>query len=163
MRRHGSPQQLEAIRVRAIELHDEGLEVVEIAEAVGRSTRSVKNWIAAFCKRGMAGIAAKKHPGATPKLTKQQRNGLQRRLMNGAVSNGFATEMWTAPRVRQLILDVYGVEYHVNYVPDLLRSLGFTRQKPTRRARERSEDGIVEWIHRDWPRIKKKHAVATPA
>ncbi|WP_223840269.1 winged helix-turn-helix domain-containing protein [Saccharopolyspora pogona] len=33
--------------------------------------------------------------------------------------------------------------------------LGWSAQRPARRARERDEDGIATWIAEDWPRIKK--------
>lgn len=148
--------------MRAIGLHEQGYKTAEIARKTGRSTRSVQAWIAAFAKRGQAGIAAKKHPGAKPKLAKRQRNGLQKRLIRGAVANGFATQVWTAPRVRQLIQEVYGVEYHVGYVPSLLKALGFTRKKPAERARERDDAAVAEWVRRDWPRIKKKRRSAEP-
>jgi hypothetical protein len=34
--------------------------------------------------------------------------------------------------------------------------MGWTPQKPERRARERDEKAILHWIKVDWPHIKKK-------
>lgn len=75
--------------------------------------------------------------------------------MNGARTEGFDSDLWTCPRVRQVILRRYGVDYHVDSLPYLLKSLGFSCQKPQLKAVERDEEAIATWIARDWPRIKK--------
>ena len=58
-------------------------------------------------------------------------------------------------RVRQVIHREFGVTYHVDHVGRLLHALGFTPQKPRRKARERDEAAIEHWRREDWPRIKK--------
>ena len=105
---------------------------------------------------GMKALKAKPHPGAKPKLTERQKQRLVKILLRGARKAGYATELWTCPRVVEVIERKFGVTYHVNYVPQLLRSLGWTPQKPERRARERDEAAIARWRIRDWPRIKKE-------
>jgi len=156
MRRHGSPQELERVRREAVALASQGVKVAQIAAALDRSPRTVEKWLAQARKGGPDAVAATPHPGRKPKLSAQQRRGLQQQLLKGARSQGWSTDLWTAPRVQQLIRQKYGVEYHVNYIPTLLKSLGWTRQKPERRARERDEAAVERWVHVDWPRIKKK-------
>lgn len=107
---------------------------------------------------GPEAVAAISHPGSSPKLSARQRQGLQRQLLKGAQAQGWTTDWWTAPRVQALIQQRYGVDYHVNYIPTLLKTLGWTRQKPERRAGERDEEAIQTWFHQDWPRIKKRSA-----
>lgn len=158
MRRHGSPQELERVRREAFALYEQGISCDQIAEALDRSVRTVHRWVAKARQQGVEALAAKPHAGAKPKLTTRQRNGLRCQLLKGAKAHGFETDFWTAARVHQLIFQRYGVEYHVNYVPDLLKKLGFSRQQPVRRARERDEKEIGRWIAEDWPRIKKKRA-----
>lgn len=156
MRRHGSPQDLEAVRLKAIELHQKGMQADEIALALDRSRRWLQLTLQQFRKHGNAGIRLKPCPGAKPKLSAKQRRSLLKRLLQGARANGFETDLWTGPRVRELILRKYGVAYHVEYVPRLLSQLGLSCQKPTRRAKQRDEAGIASWVHRDWERIKKE-------
>ncbi len=156
MRRHGSPQELERVRREAVALAAQGVKRSQIAAALDRSPRTVEKWLAQARKAGPDAVAATPHPGREPKLSARQRRGLQLQLLKGAQAHGWSTDLWTAPRVQQLIRQKYSVEYHVNYVPTLLKSLGWTRQKPERRARERDEAAIERWIHVDWPRIKKK-------
>lgn len=158
MRRQGSPQELERVRREAVALAAQGVKRSQIAAALDRSPRTVETWLAKARRDGPEAVAATPHPGRASKLSAQQRRGLLQQLLKGAQAHGWSTDLWTAPRVQSLIEQKYGVTYHVNYVPTLLKSLGWTRQKPERRARERDEAAIEHWVHVDWPRIKKKSA-----
>ncbi len=42
----------------------------------------------------------------------------------------------------------------------ILRAMGWTLQRPERRAAERDEDAIARWVKTDWPRIRQKRAPA---
>jgi transposase len=155
MRPLGSPKQLERRRRRALELLQEGFSPVEVARAVGVDRRSVRRWRAAFEKQGEEALVAKPAPGRPPKLSAKARDRLQGLLVEGARANGFPTDLWTCPRVAQLIRRRFRVTYHVDHVCRLLRSLGWSPQKPERRARERDEEAIRRWVKKDWPRVKK--------
>lgn len=158
MRRQGSPQTLELVRREAVSLSRQGVPPQQIAAALNRHVRTVYSWLEAARNQGMKGVAARIHPGSSPKLSVEQRQVLAQRLLQGAQAQGFSTDLWTAPRVQRLIREQFDVEYHVNYVPTLLKMLGFTPQKPECRARERNEAEIAHWRACDWPRIKKKRA-----
>ena len=156
MRTHGSAQQLEQRRRKAVALLEEGCTPQEVVRRLGVSLRSVFRWRKAVEDEGTAALAAVPHPGRAPFLSVDQREDLVKRLVEGAGSQGFDSDLWTCPRVKLLIEREYGVSYHVDYLPRLLRSLGFTPQKPTRRAVERDEELIETWVRKDWPRIKKR-------
>lgn len=47
----------------------------------------------------------------------------------------------------------FQVEYRVDHIGRLLPSLGWTPQKPKRRARERDEERIRGWVRKVWPRV----------
>jgi len=47
-----------------------------------------------------------------------------------------------------------GVRHHPGHVWRLLRRLGWSPQRPTRRASERDEVEIARWRAEEWPRIK---------
>jgi hypothetical protein len=68
------------------------------------------------------------------------------------------TDLWTCPRVGWLIEQQFGVHYHPAHVSRMLHGLGFSPQKPARRAIERNEERIRAWIEQDWPRVKKRRA-----
>jgi transposase len=163
MRTHGSAEQLERRRREAVALLDQGLSVATVARRVGAAERSVRHWRQTAKDRGEAALAAVPHPGKPPKLSAHQREGLRKRLLKGARSEGFDTDLWTCPRVKEVIRRRYGVDYHVDALPYVLKSLGFTCQKPQLKAAERDEAAIATWIARDWPRIKKSRAPAGQA
>ena len=94
-------------------------------------------------------------PGRPPKLDARSKEKLRRLLLKGAEAHGFPTDLWTCPRVAELIRRTFRVSYHVDHVGRLLRTLGWSPQKPERRARERDEQAIQRWVRVDWPRVKK--------
>lgn len=55
-----------------------------------------------------------------------------------------------------LIRDRLGVDYHVDHVGRLLHALGWSPQKPARRALKCDEEAIARWIEEEWPRVKKR-------
>ena len=158
MRPHGSPEELERRRLRAISLLKEGYQPVEVARMLGVDRRSVRRWKAAFQKQGARAMKARPTPGRPLKLTTKERRKLERHLLKGAQSAGFPTDLWTCPRVVELIEKQFGVTYHADHVGRVLRSLGWSPQKPERRARERDEQRIQRWVKQDWSDIKKKQS-----
>jgi len=158
MRPPGSPQDLERRRHRAIKLLKEGHPPVEVARMVGCDRRSVRRWNAAFRKGGGEAIKARPSPGRPPRLDEKDKRRLEEALLKGAKAAGFPTDLWTCPRVAQLIFDRFGLRYHVDHIGRLLHALGWSPQKPQRRAVERDEDEIRRWVKEEWPRVKKRCA-----
>jgi transposase len=110
-------------------------------------------------KHAQAGLNAKPHPGGSqPKLTLAQRQHLIALLRQGARAHGFRNELWTLARVATIIERRFGVTYCPSGTWHLLRRLGWSAQKPQRRARERDEQAIAKWPSEDWVRIKKSQA-----
>ena len=59
-------------------------------------------------------------------------------------------------RVAGVIEKLTGVRYASTQTWTILRQrLGWTRQRPARRAAERDDAAIEAWVKRDWPRIKR--------
>jgi transposase len=156
MRTPGSPESLERRRKRALKLLGEGLLPVEVARKLGVDRRSVRYWRAAFEKRGEQGLAAKPVPGRPLKLDARGRKKLEKLLRRGAMTSGYPTDLWTCRRVAEVIRREFGVRYHEDHIGRLLRAMGWSPQKPERRARERDEAAIQRWVETDLPRIKKK-------
>ncbi len=160
MRPTGSPEELERRRLRALALLKEGLLPSEVARRVGVDRRSVRRWKAAARQRGEVGVRAKPAPGRPSKLTAQHKRRLEALLLKGPQAAGFDTDLWTCPRVAELVQRRFGVDYHVDHVGRLLHDLGWSPQLPARHAVERDEAAIQRWVHGTWPRVKKTPAVA---
>jgi len=156
MRPPGSPEELQRRRERAVSLLRQGYRPVEVAHMVGVDRRSVRRWKAACRERGRKALRAKPVPGRPRKLDALAVKGLARDLLAGSQAAGFPTDLWTCPRIAQLIQTRWGIHYDVSGVWRLLRSLGWTPQKPERRGAERNEREIRRWMKNEWPRIKKK-------
>jgi transposase len=156
MRTKGSPDELEHRRRLAVQRSLEGYSADEIAEFLGVSPRTVWRWIASYRDRGPEGLTARPVPGRPPKLTVTQEKIALRWLRGSPVEHGFATELWTAPRLAQLINEEFAIRFNPRSLSAWLRDRGFTPQKPERVPRERDPGAIVAWLASDWPRIKKK-------
>jgi transposase len=155
MRPRGSPELLEQRRRRAVDLLEEGWAPCEVARELGVDRRSVRRWRASHEAYGTEGLAAKPVPGRPSKLTESNRAKLEEILLQGARAAGYPTNLWTCARVAELIRRRFRVRYHPHHVARLLRAMGFSPQKPERRARERNEDEIQRWVKEEWPRVKK--------
>ena len=69
---------------------------------------------------------------------------------------GFSTELWTLRRVGAVIERLHGVRFSQTQVWRILGALGFSPQKPDKRAIERDEDAVRHWKRYRWPALKKK-------
>ncbi len=155
MRPQGSPKSLEDRRCRAVVFLKQKLSLHEIARRIGCHASSVLRWRNALRSGGQDALKAKPAPGRPPRLTLKQKNRLVRILMQGATAHGYRTELWTTQRIADLIERRLGVKYHRNHVGKLLHQIGWSHQKPERRALERDETAIAEWKRSVWPRVKK--------
>jgi transposase len=61
-----------------------------------------------------------------------------------------------------LIKSEFGVSYRPDHIGRLMHDLGWTPQKPERRALEHNEEEIERWKQKEWPRIKKCHKAGRP-
>jgi transposase len=156
MRTIGSPAELERRRHLAVERVREGYTAEEVADFLGVDPSSVRRWVAAFGRQGAAGLAARPASGRPRKLTTTQEKIALRWLADNPTDHGFATELWTAPRLGLLIEQEFGVHFHPDYLTTWLRQRGYTPQLPRRVPRERDEREIARWLAEDWPRIKRK-------
>jgi len=155
MRPYGSAKQLERRRRKAMKLLEEGFSMNEVGRRIGAAPISVKRWRDQRDKNGDQALAPKPVPGRPPKLDPRQKKKLLKILLKGAIRNGYRTELWTTARIVEIIEANFGVKYHRDHIGRLMKSLGWSWQKPERRALERDEEKIEKWKREDWPRIKK--------
>jgi transposase len=94
-------------------------------------------------------------------LDERQCQALSRLLVAGARQAGFATELWTVKRVRAVVQREFGVQYSPTGCWELLRGLGFSPQKPEKRATQRDEQAILAWKRKTWLELKRKRTART--
>jgi transposase len=116
----GTPAELERRRRRAVELLDQGESPTVIARILGVHRPSLYRWRQAARSRP-DGLAAKPHLGPAPRLSDAQLAQLERLLLRGATAHGWANELWTAPRVAEVIRRHFGVALHPEHVRKILK------------------------------------------
>ena len=146
----------EARRMRAWELKQAGWKPIKIAEALGVTRGAVSQW---FKRAEVEGVEAlRKRTGAGPKpgLSELDLKRLEQHLVQGAEAHGFRGEVWTRPRVGEVIKREFGLSYTPEHVGNLLKKMGWSRQKPLHRASQRDEAAIEQWRSQKWDMLKKK-------
>jgi transposase len=152
MRPIGTAAELERRRRHAVRLLERGESPTTVARSLGVARPTLYRWKQQAQRPG--GLASKPHPGPTPRLSDEQLRELDGLLRQGAKAHGWHNQLWTAARVAQLIRHHFGVALHPDHVRRFLRArLGWTSQKPQRKARERDEDEIARWVQQEFPRL----------
>lgn len=153
---------LEQRRLHAAELFEQGLIPAEIARRVGVRHQIVSQWRKAWRQGGRDALRSGGPVGRKARLTAEQLQTVNAALLAGPVVFGYSTDVWTLPRVAEVIHRVTGIAYHPRYVWYLLRQqLHWTWQRPARRAIERDEGAIRDWVKQRWPQLKKRRGART--
>jgi len=146
---------LEKRRLEAARLFAQGSSRAEVARLLEVSWHSSANWYKAWREQGEEGLKAAGRAGRKPKVTAAQLAQVEQELLRGPTAQGYATDLWTLPRIARLIKQLTGVRYHSGHVWKIMRSLGWTLQRPDHRAKERDEEAIQRWHKRRWPQRKR--------
>ncbi|MEW5796574.1 MAG: winged helix-turn-helix domain-containing protein [Candidatus Zixiibacteriota bacterium] len=147
---------LEARRMAAAALFEQGRSQADVVGACHVSRQTASRWYADWHQRGRAGLRAAGRAGRKPRLSPRQLATVEVALRRGPTAHGYTTNLWTLPRIAQVIQRLCGVHYHPGHVWRLLGQMGWSCQKPRRQARERDEAAIRHWVKHRWPRLKKK-------
>src|SRR5260370_42434553 len=134
----------------------------EVASQVGVSHHIVSGWRAAWRRSGRNGLRAAGRAGRLPKLSREQLAQVEVELARGAEASGYPNDLWTLKRVAEVIERLTGVSYHPARVWYILRQgLKWSWQRPARRATERNDEAIHQWVNKRWPQLKKGHGART--
>jgi transposase len=152
----GTPEELERRRRRAVELVESGETPTRVARYFGVDRSSLYRWRQAAV-RGPEALAAQPHPHRPAQLTATQLVRLEALLSQGAAAHGWPNQLWTTARVAEVIYRHFRLRFHHDHVGRFLRErLGWSVQKPYRRARERDEAAILDWQAVEFPRIARE-------
>lgn len=148
-------QALRSRRQKAIALFDQGERQAAVAAVLKVSRQSVSRWYRDWLTGDKEAIHGASRAGRKRRLSKDQVALIQRELLRGATAHGYPSDLWTLPRVAQVIEAVTAVRYHPGHVWRVLRQMGWRLQRPTLRAKERDEHKIRQWRSRTWAKVKK--------
>jgi transposase len=148
-------QALEARRFQAAELFRQGHPQAEIMRRLKVSRQTASRWHAAWLKDGTKALKAAGRAGRKPRMEKADTRQVEKALLQGPMAHGFSTELWTLDRIATVIHKTSGIRYHRGHVWRLLRAMGWSRQRPTRRAKEQNPKATERWLKHRWPQVKK--------
>ena len=143
-------------RVKAARLLQAGKPAAQVALAVGVARQTIYTWKRVLDEKGVDGLRAMVNVGRPGQLHSADFKWLDAALREGAQAHGFGTELWTLKRVGDVIKRQFGIKFSDVHIWRLLGSMGFSSQKPERRAIERNEDAVRDWKKRKLPALKKK-------
>ncbi|MER5503683.1 MULTISPECIES: winged helix-turn-helix domain-containing protein [unclassified Streptomyces] len=145
----------EEVRMRAVDLFDEGVEVPCIARELRVSEKSVYQWRRTWRTGGREALRSRGPCGYGCRLGPHLQTKLAMWLDAGPAAHGWADDqVWTAARVRTLIGRKFHLSYSVSGVTRLLHRMGYSVQMPARPAAERDEDAITAWREATWQEVK---------
>ena len=148
---------LEKRRKDAARMFKAGTRQAEVARVLGVSRQSVSRWYKDWENAGTKGLKAAGRAGRKPRITPTDLKKIDTALRKGARENGFTTDLWTLRRVAKVIEKITGVRYHQGHVWRILReTMGWSLQRPVKKAKERNEEAVKGWISETWPELKKK-------
>jgi transposase len=136
----------------------EGRSCAEVARFLEVNERTVRGWYTTSVQGGDAALSYKPRPRGGSRLTPGQQQQVVGWLAKNPTDEefGFATELWTAPRVADLIRKRFGVKYSPRYLLRWLAARGVTPQMVRRRPRNHNPQEMKRWADEEWPRILKK-------
>lgn len=157
---HKSPlsrQELEKRRLKAAKFFEKGItNRSEVARICDVSHEAVRLWYINWKKKGLEGLKSKGKPGPKPKLTEEKKEKIIKALLKGPQALGWTTNIWTLKRITEVIKKVAKVKHHPGYVWRILKSMGWSCQRPKLQSKYRNERIITKWRKVVWPAIKKR-------
>lgn len=150
-------------RLRAGDLFARGCSQAEVAQTLGVSRQSAKRWYDRWEAGGTEALRSRGRSGRPPRVPNDQLASIEQALLGGARAHGFESDLWTLGRVARVIKRRTGIGLPPTSVWRLLHQrLGWTVQRPERKAKERNEEAIARWVVYEWPRIKRGRARNPP-
>lgn len=148
----GTQEQVRRRRKRGMKLRKAGRTQKKVASELGVSTRTVRRWEYKERNPSQEPVSQRGRPA---KLSEAQLRQLEQELDKGSSAHGYLDEGWTLDRIRQLVWHLFGVRYDASGMWHVMNRLGWSWQKPQRRAVQRVEEEIDAWKRYTWRRIKK--------
>lgn len=118
------------IRFLAILKRKEDMSLRDISKDLKQPLTNVARWLRQVKKGGLDRIYDIKQTGKPPRLNKSQKLKLKEILSQSPQKQNIPFIIWTTKLVQYIIYDLFKVLYKIRNIEYLVKSLGFTFQKP---------------------------------
>ena len=147
---------MEARRRQALELLEGGMSQSAVARQLDVSRQAVSMWVGMRHAGGKKALASKGKPGRKTALTAAERKKVESALLKGPVNNGYRNDLGTLRRISAVIAHVTGRKKpSTTRTWGLLREMGWSCQRPAKRARQQDAELVAEFRERTWTAVKK--------
>jgi len=137
-----------------------GMKQNGVARAFGVTTVAVCNWVKRFRLEGEQSLGARKkgpRKGSRALLSAAQAAQVRKLVIDKCPEQlKLPFALWTRDAVRELIKRQLGIQVSIRTAGNYLRDWGFTPQKPVRRAYEKSDKSVREWLDQTYPSIARR-------
>lgn len=144
-------------RRNAVALVRSGMTRTKVAEIIGVNRRFVGEWVEAEAAGGAAALDGKKRgrrPGEQKALTAEEETKVRRLVADKCPDQlKLPFALWTREAVAVLIERRTAKRLSLDVVGRYLKSWGMSPQRPVRRATERNETAVQQWLRDDYPNI----------
>lgn len=107
-----------------------GMTFTAAAAAVGMERQALGDAVKRYNADGLSGLYDRAKPGRTAKLDGAQKAELTMFIVAGPDPETDGISAYTLSDLAAIVANRFGVTYNVNYMGQLVRQLGFSRQKP---------------------------------
>lgn len=145
---------LQTMRNQAVKAVGNGQTVQSVADAYGLNIRTVFRWLAAYANGGQKALQAKPIPGRPSKLTGEQMSWLAAAVCSHTPQQyKFEFALWTLGLISELVERRFRVSLSRSALGRVMRTLGFTAQRPLYRAAQRDAVLVERWQKEEFPAI----------
>jgi transposase len=127
----------------------------QIAELLEAPRSKVSRWLAQYESQGWQALLEGHRSGRPKELTPAELLQLDGLIDSGPIAYGFSSGVWTSPMIGRMIEEEFGVVYHPGHVRKVLKSLGFSVQRPRRKLAKADPVAQDRWQRYTYPRLKK--------
>ena len=160
--RKESPEVIQELRNRAIELKKKGHTHGDIAGLLDVSVAASRLWWRLYREGGQQGIQMEKRgrPAGACRILSPRQEKLVRRTIEDKTPEQLKLDfaLWTRPVIRLFIHEKFGILLPVRTLGHYLKRWGFTPQRPKRVAYERDPGAVRQWLEVEYPRIRRRAA-----
>lgn len=148
------------IRYAAIELRKQGHTYLSIAKSLHVSTTAVYKWWKLYKQGGLEKVKIQKRGvnfGINSSLNLEQTEYLKNILINKTPDQlNLNFSLWTRQAIQNLIYNTWKIKVCLVTVGLYMKKLGFTIQKPIKRAYEQNPKTVDKWLNKTYPKIVEK-------
>jgi transposase len=144
-------------RYQAVYLYFEGKRIYEIAKTIGRTEKTVSQYIRAYQTHGLPGLKLNHSPGAPSRLTPEQQQQFKQTVVEKLPCEvGFTSKFnWTLHLMGEYITRTFDVTYSLQGVADLAHRLKLSYTKPTYTLAAADEEKQQQFAEITFPELKK--------